>query len=41
MRETAKSIAAQLRVWSRRGAGTEIEVFVPNPANPARASRTC
>jgi len=41
MRETAKSIAAQLRVWSRRGAGTEIEVFVPNPTNPARASRTC
>ena len=30
MRERAKNIRAQLRIWSRRGAGTEIEVSVPH-----------
>lgn len=29
MRERAKSVGAQLRVWSRRGAGTELEITVP------------
>ena len=29
MRERAKSIGAQLRIWSRRGAGTEVEISVP------------
>jgi signal transduction histidine kinase len=41
MRESAKSIAAQLRLWTRSGAGTEIEVFVANQANPTRPSRPC
>lgn len=29
MRERATSIGAQLRMWSRRGAGTEVEISVP------------
>lgn len=29
MRERAEKIGAQLRVWSRRGAGTEVEISVP------------
>ncbi|MBB5317064.1 sensor histidine kinase [Tunturibacter empetritectus] len=29
MRERAKSIGAQLRIWSRSGAGTEVEIYVP------------
>ena len=29
MRERAESTGAQLRIWSRRGAGTEVEVCVP------------
>jgi signal transduction histidine kinase len=29
MRERAGNIGAQLRIWSRKGAGTEVEVFVP------------
>jgi signal transduction histidine kinase len=29
MRERAKCIGAQLRIWSRRGAGTEVEISVP------------
>jgi signal transduction histidine kinase len=28
MRERARSIGAQLRIWSRRGAGTEVEICV-------------
>jgi signal transduction histidine kinase len=30
MRERAESIGAQLRIWSRPGAGTEVEVSIPN-----------
>jgi signal transduction histidine kinase len=29
MRERAKCIGAQLRIWSRRGAGTEVEISIP------------
>jgi len=29
MRERAGAIGAQLRIWSRRGAGTEVEITVP------------
>jgi signal transduction histidine kinase len=29
MRERAKCIGAQLRIWSKRGAGTEVEISVP------------
>jgi signal transduction histidine kinase len=29
MHERAKSIGGQLRIWTRRGAGTEIEILVP------------
>lgn len=29
MRERASAIGAQLRIWSRRGAGTEVEITVP------------
>jgi len=29
MRERAKKIDAQLRIWSRSGAGTEVEIYVP------------
>jgi signal transduction histidine kinase len=32
MRERARSIGAQLRVWSRRGAGTEVEISVQGQA---------
>ena len=32
MRERAENIGAQLTVWSRPGAGTEVEVSVPNQA---------
>jgi len=28
MRERAENIGAQFRIWSRRGAGTEVEIFV-------------
>jgi signal transduction histidine kinase len=31
MRERAGSIGAKLRIWSRPGFGTEIEVSVPTP----------
>ena len=31
MRERAGSIGAQLRIWSRLGAGTEVEISVPGP----------
>jgi signal transduction histidine kinase len=30
MRERAKKIGGELRVWSGRGAGTEVEVCVPS-----------
>jgi len=30
MHERAKNIGAQLRIWSRKGAGTEVEVSVPS-----------
>jgi ligand-binding sensor domain-containing protein/signal transduction histidine kinase len=36
MRERAQSIGAKLRVWSERGAGTEIELTVPGPIAFAR-----
>lgn len=41
MRERAKSIGAHFRVWSRRKAGTEVEISVPVdiPNSPSR-SRT-
>jgi signal transduction histidine kinase len=29
MRERAASVGAQLRIWSRRGAGTEVEISIP------------
>lgn len=29
MRERARNLGGQLRIWSRRGAGTEVEVSVP------------
>jgi signal transduction histidine kinase len=29
MRERAASLGAQLRIWSRRGAGTEVEISIP------------
>lgn len=29
MRERAESIGAQLRIWSRRGTGTEVEISIP------------
>lgn len=32
MRERAASIGAQLRIWSRLGAGTEVEVSLPGRA---------
>jgi signal transduction histidine kinase len=35
MQERAGSISAQLRIWSRPGAGTEVEVSVPNDAAAA------
>ena len=41
MRERAKSIGAQFRVWSRRKAGTEVEVSVPvDIANSLSRPRT-
>jgi signal transduction histidine kinase len=30
MHERAKNIGAQLRVWSKKGAGTEVEISLPN-----------
>lgn len=30
MHERAKSIGAQLQIWSRKGAGTEVEISIPN-----------
>jgi signal transduction histidine kinase len=30
MHERAENIGAQLRIWSRKGAGTEVEISVPN-----------
>lgn len=30
MHERAKNIGAQLRIWSRKGAGTEVEISLPN-----------
>jgi signal transduction histidine kinase len=32
MRERAENIGARLAVWSRPGAGTEVEISVPNQA---------
>jgi signal transduction histidine kinase len=32
MRERAKNIGAQLRIWSRKGAGTEVEISLPSDA---------
>jgi signal transduction histidine kinase len=29
MRERAESIGAQFRIWSRPGAGTEVEISIP------------
>jgi signal transduction histidine kinase len=29
MRERAEAIGARLRIWSRPGAGTEVEIFAP------------
>lgn len=38
MRERARCIGAQLRVWSRRGAGTEVQISIPtNIAADVRA----
>jgi signal transduction histidine kinase len=31
MRERAKKIGADIEIWSRAGAGTEIEVTIPAP----------
>lgn len=39
MHERARCIGAQLRVWSRQGAGTELEISVP--ANIAADSPAC
>ena len=30
MRERARNVGARLRIWSRRGAGTEVEITVPS-----------
>lgn len=30
MRERARNIGGQLRIWSRRGAGTEVEILIPS-----------
>jgi signal transduction histidine kinase len=44
MRERAEHIGARLRLWSRKGAGTEVELNVPGhmafvaPPNPSRPS---
>jgi signal transduction histidine kinase len=37
MRERAANIGAQMRVWSRRGAGTEVEISVPGEIAQAAA----
>ena len=38
MRERARSIGAQLRIWSRKNTGTEVEICVPNEPAAATAS---
>jgi signal transduction histidine kinase len=38
MHERAKNIKAQLRIWSKKGAGTEVEISVPNDSAAATAS---
>jgi signal transduction histidine kinase len=38
MRERAKNIEAQLRIWSRKGAGTEVEILLPNNLAAATTS---
>lgn len=35
MRERVRNLGGQLRIWSRRGAGTEVEVSVPGCLAPA------
>jgi signal transduction histidine kinase len=35
MRERARNIGGRLRIWSKRGAGTEVEVSVPGCLNSA------
>jgi signal transduction histidine kinase len=38
MHERAKNIGAQLRIWSRKGAGTEVEISIANHLTAATAS---
>jgi signal transduction histidine kinase len=38
MHERAKNIGAQLRIWSRKGAGTEVEISLPSELAAAAAS---
>jgi hypothetical protein len=43
MRERAEQIGARLRLWSRKGAGTEVELSVPGAmafVAPPRSGRT-
>ena len=35
MQERAASIGAKVRVWSKRGGGTEVEISLPLPGKPA------
>jgi signal transduction histidine kinase len=35
MQERAASIAATIRIWSKRGGGTEVEISLPIPGKPA------
>jgi signal transduction histidine kinase len=38
MQERAKNVGAQLRVWSKKGAGTEVELSLPDEPKAAAAS---